>query len=343
MSIPSTLNTSDCFDDLISLKDYCSSIPSTSGYYIDDAGITLHELNKYIGSEYQTGAELFVDKRSFSIAVIESQINTHLSAKYNNRTLIEGKRVGFFQDNQQLVSSPGGLAGIKFKLQNTTSYLREYFAEVSLQLNYTGDVTVYIYDLIQGSILDSFVITCLPYQISTVYPQIKIDSSRNLTNIAFLYDTTGIESVNTLLSESGCSSCNNYSITCESMTAQGIQIGSASQKIENSCTPLTNTAGMSVVFSLSCNNRGWLCSIGNLLAVPMIYKTAELIMEYALYSVNERVNNATIIPEKLEERRILYRDNYDKTINNVLKNISLPSDAKCFECSQPIRYATMLP
>ena len=343
MSLPATLNTSDCFDDLISVRGHCSDQTPTSGYYIDDAGVGMAELNRYIGPEFTSGEALFLQKKNFAIAVIENQINTHLSAKYVSRTLIEGKRSGFYQDNQIIQGAPGGLAGIKFRLSNPTSYLRTLIAEVSLQLNYNGDVDLYLYDLIQGSIVQTFQITVLAKQISTIYPQIKIDSSRQLMNMALLYDTTSKPSIKSILNTTGCSSCSNYSVTTANLQVQGIQIGAADQKIDSSCVPLEHTAGMSVVYSLSCNHRGWLCSISNLLAIPLIYKTCELLMEYALYNTTERVNSLTIIPEKLEERRMLYRDNYDKAIRNVLSNISLPSDAKSFECSQPVRYATMLP
>ena len=66
-------------------------------------------------------------------------------------------------------------------------------------------------------------------------------------------------------------------------------------------------------------------------------------MEYGLFNVSERVNNQTIIPEKMEERRAMYQQKYDSSLKNILKNIALPSDAKCFECSQPVRFETMLP
>ena len=66
-------------------------------------------------------------------------------------------------------------------------------------------------------------------------------------------------------------------------------------------------------------------------------------MEFSLHS-SDRNNSKTIIDvEKNEGRMNFYADKYKESIENVLKNMRLPTDSKCFMCREKNKTVTMLP
>lgn len=350
MSLPVTQNILSCFDDLITL-DGCSNVPSSSGFTMGDIGITKHEIDQYINKEYQSANALFEAKKTFSINLIANQIHNHLQPRYKGTTLVDGKRVGFIADNKQTQANTGtNWVGQEFNLKNNSSFIELFISEVSLFTNYTGDIEVRIYDLKTGNILKdpsgndySFTITTVGDEVSTVYPQIKIQSAKKELDIVIVYNATGITPYKVSTIEQGCSGCNPCNRTRYS-DVYGITIPNASGIIKQSLSYTGYTGGMSVVYSINCSPNQWLCSVSNIIALPCLYKIASEIMDYALNS--DQMNPKTFAQfnfEKLKERKDEYEFKYREALDNVLKNITIPNDPTCFFCQQKVLHTVMIP
>lgn len=351
MSLPVYQNILSCFDDIITL-DSCIDVTPTSGFSMQQIGITKFELGQYINKEYQSGAALFNDKKTFSIRLIANQIHQHLQNKYKAKTLVNSKRVGFINDNKESQPNTGtDWAGQEINLKNNNSFLELFISEISLFTNFTGDIEVRIYDLMTGTILKSesgldfvFIINSIAGEISVVYPQIKIQSPKRGLNLALIYNSTGIVPYKLTTIESGCVSCDPCSHTRHS-DVWGITIPNASNIIKSSITHTQYTGGMSVVYSINCSYDKWLCSISNLIALPLLYKTASEIMDYALNN-SDQINSKTfgeLNYEKIKERRESYEFKYREAMDNILSNIVLPNDNVCFQCEQNIIRTTAIP
>jgi hypothetical protein len=351
MSLPVTQNILNCFDDLITL-DGCDNVVSTLGRTMMDVGITKHELDQYINKEYQSGTELFNDKKSFSIAIIANQIHSHLQAYYRAKTLIDGLRVGFIQDNKEAQPNTGtSWLGQEINIKNNTSFLELFISEVSLFVNYTGDIDIRIYDLKTGNILKDasgkdfvFTMTSIAGEVATVYPQIQILSSKKEVDLAFIYNSTGVTPYKVALHSDGCLTCNPCNST-RYTDVYGISIPNGSGIIKRSITHQGYTGGMSIVYSLNCNTDQWLCSISNLLSLPLLYKTASELMNYALNN-SDQMNPKTLSlfnAEKIQKRMDQYEFQYREALDNIINKIVIPKDSVCFTCNKRIIRTTTIP
>ena len=344
MSQNPTLNTSNCFDDIISIKGLCTNVVPTSGFYIDQAGVTLQECNDYIGSDYESGDELFEDKKDFAINIISSQILTYLTPRLKTNSLINDKRIGFTNDNLVVVQPDASYQskGIQFKVTNRQSYLDLFISEISLQINYTGDVVVYLADLMTDTIIETFLITTSDKVISTIYPQYSIPANRKDRNLILFYETEGKPSYQTTINDGGCVGCNPSNV-CQMVTSSAFKMNSGVQKIQSNIVSSNDTGGMSVVYSVNCNHKNFLCSISNLIALPLVYKTCAEIVDYGMNNVSDRINTQKIVDRDiLQKRKDVFEFRYREAMDSALRNIN-PTDSTCFECNELISNRIILP
>lgn len=344
MSLPVTLNTSECFDDVIALRGACTAITPTSGLYLDQFGVNLNEINQYIGSEYAKGEDLYEDKKAFSIDLIANIILTALHPKLKGASLIDSHRIGYFNDSLVSVSGDAtyNSGGINIRINNTGSYVQMMIAEISVHLNYTGEVNLYLADLRQNKILQSFQIQSVAGEYGTIYPQYKIESPRQITDLFLFRDTNSKPSYRTNVNDTDCVSCyptnrNGMVSATAAMMNGGVPI------IRGNMQGANNTAGISVVYSLSCNHRSWLCSFSNLLAVPLGYKIAAEIVDYGMNNSTQRINTAKIVDrDVMDKRKAEYEFKFRESLDNVLKNIRY-TDNVCFECNKSVANIIALP
>lgn len=342
MSIPVTQDTADCFDDVISLRGACGNQRPTSGIYLDAYGMSLIELNKYISQDYESGEDLFIEKRAAAIQIIENMVLTALHPKIKGRTLIENYKVGFSNDNLQVIAPSGPNKGLNIKIENASSFLTLFISQISLQLNYTGDVSIYLADLRQGKIIETFQIAALPQEIITIYPQYSLAIEKGTKDLILFYDTTGRPSYKTTVNSSGCSGCQPYNRN-GMVSVKAFTMADAVQKIASNLQSSDDTGGLSINYSLSCDYRAWLCSTSNLFALPIAYKTIAEILDYAINSYTERVNNATIVDrEQIEKRKVEYEYKFREALDRSVRAMRV-TDHQCFECNSLIQTVIALP
>lgn len=340
----------DCFQDLISIRGGCDDVIPTSGLYMDEIGLSLNNLDEFVTKDYKDSYDLFGRKRDFAMEVIAKQIHNHLSSKYLSNTLLEGQRNGFYQDNLQLISGASGIRkGLNLELQNCDSYVDLYLSEISLQVNYTGEVKVFIYDLMTGILRDTITINAVAKDVVTVYPAKTYTSWRKKLNLLFV--TKAVDAQNnevvldavkaTVTSSGTCSDCvGNHSL----VRTKAVTIPEASEKIKSNLQNSSDTGGLSVVYSLNCNHKQWLCSHSQSIALPLLYKTGAELMLFAQVAMNERVNTLTFANgDKLEQRLLQYEGKYAEAMDNLLRHIKPPSDSRCFSCNRTIVKTVALP
>jgi hypothetical protein len=342
MSIPVTQDTNDCFDDVISLRGACGNQRPTSGIYLDAYGMSLLEINKYISEDYESGEDLFKEKRTAAIQIIESMVLTAMHPKIKAKTLIENYKVGFSNDNLQVIAPSGPNKGLNIKIENTSSFLTLFMSQISLQLNYTGDVDIYLADLRQSKIIETFQVATSPQEITTIYPQYSLPIEKGTTDLILFYDTTGRPSYKTTVNSSGCSGCQPFNRN-GMVSVKAFTLADAVQKIASNLQTSEDTGGLSINYSLSCDYRAWLCSTSNLFAMPIAYKTIVEILDYAINSYTERINNATIVDrEQLEKRKVEWEFKFREALDRSVRAMNV-KDHTCFECNSIIQNVIALP
>lgn len=334
----------NCFADIIGYKGNCETFTPSSGLYIEDIGITAKEADFYINSEYRNGEELISDKIDFATTLVRKTIGNHFSSYINNKSLLNSKLLGHYQDSLSLKSgSVNTLGGISLLLNNSQSYFNVFVNSISLQLSTTQSVNVLVYNLVTGELLDTIAISCVANKISTSYVNKTYSSNKRKLDLIFVYDTEGLYSNTCQLDYDGCATCTGYTYSNNYISAQPIYLTETDTKIRSSLTSNSHTFGLSLNYSIQCSIDNWMCEIANLMALPILYKTGVEIMQYALYYSKRQTSSVNIDAENNEKRLSLYKQNYNEALEATIKKINIPKYDVCFKCEEYLRSAIILP
>lgn len=333
-----------CFDDLIAIKSTCNGSAGSSGLFIEDIDITASECDLYINSNYQNGGQLILDKIRFATEIVKKTISNHFSDHIISKSLIDSQILGQYQDSLNLKSgSVATLGGISLRLNNQNSYYNVFVNQISLQVNVTQDIDVFVYDLISGTLLDTIVVSAVANTVVSKTVNKTYSSDKRNLDLIFVYDTEGISSNTTVLSTYGCTSCNGYSYSNQYIYSTGITIGESDAKIRSSLTSSSHTYGLSVNYSIQCSIENWLCEIANMMSMPILYLSGAEIMRYALLSSKRQNSNVNIDYEQNEKRLAFFSEQYDIHLAATIKKINLPKYDPCFKCNDSVRSVIVLP
>lgn len=341
---------STCFDNLIGIKSTCTTTTGSSPFFIEDVGITADDCSQYINSEYANGIDFINDKIRFATDLVRKTINNHFSEYVNTKSLIESDSLGYYQDSLQLkLGALNIFGGISLQLINYSSFFNVFVNSISIQVNVTQTIPVFVYDLISGQLLDTINIDAVANQIVSKTINKTYSSSKQKLDLIFVYDTNGISSNTTSIYGYGylnnmiCPSCVGYQYKNYYLLTSGITIGSAATKIRSSLTTAQHTSGLSINYSIQCSIDNWLCQVANLMAMPILYKTAMEIMTYAIYYSARGTARVTNDADTNKEALAFYTNAYNESLDNTIKRINLPQNDPCFRCNVAVRSTIILP
>lgn len=338
-----------CLDNLVGIKSICTETESSSGLYIEDIGITANEADMYINSEYANGEALITDKISFANKLVSKLIANHFSNHIITKSLIDSKTLGIYRDSLVLQPAiPANYGGINLRLNNGNSYLSIFVGSISLQVDVTQVIPVKVINLITGLVIDTFNISAVANTIVTKVINKTYECERQNLDLIFVYDTTGIQSNNTLLANfgiggTGCAGCMGYRYTNSYIYSAPVYIPTASQLIRLNLVGGQHTFGVSINYSIQCSINNWLCDIANLMSLPILYKAGELIMDYATLYSNRQTSDVNIDAERNKERKLLYQTEFNNAMEATIKKVNLPKGDVCFKCNEPMQYAFIAP
>jgi hypothetical protein len=331
-----------CFDNIISIRELCSAItPQT--FYLNDIGINANEIEG-IGTADYTGVEDFITQKSeFAIRQVQGDIYGHLSPHYRASSILASNRVGAEANTKTLIAQTG-YVGIEVKMHNPASFVDFTLSDLSIYTNFTGTVPVLVYDLLQGKLLGTINIESVAGQISTGYESLTIAAPRKQLHLWLGYNSTpdSISSYKTT-TNSGCSTCTGFTFNNRFIRATGAQVASPFTAV--TVDSLTHTGGLSFNYSVTCNHYDWLCVHRQILGLPFLYRTGMEIMQHArIAAINQRsMTITTVKKDVLEEKYNFYAQEYTANLQNVLRNMRLPSDVNCFHCNTLVKSITTLP
>jgi len=319
-----------CFDNIVSLREYCSAETPTSQIYLNDIGLGKAEIENIITGDFATVKSLVNATIAMSMKEITTEIYGHFSNKIKTHTAIETGNVGVPTDTYTLVTG-GGYRGVKLQLHNSANYLNFQLAAVSLFLDHSGLVNLLVYDLDQNKLLETIPVTAVAGQIVEVYPASLYGSYLQPLTLWIGYDATGIDSYKTLTRSSVC--CGNYGRNSEYLKTHGATV--SGDFIHSNLTYINDTAGVGVRYSIFCDAYSWMCTYSRMLALPIAYKTAsEIYRRGLMVSPNTRTNNSTTTNSDLLEKNFQWHESkYRESMDRLLKNIHLPNSSACFACN----------
>lgn len=327
-------------DGIISYKGGCTSV---SGLLLDQL-IPYTEAEQYVTADYGTAGELIEEKIDFAIDHIVNEMVTQFSSSYIPKTILENKRAGFISETQTLKAAAAQFRGIELRVCNQQSYLSLYVSSIDTYLNFTGAVSILVIDTMTGQTLDTIAVTSVAGEVVTTYVDKTYNAEKRKRRIAFVYDCTTIPNYLTNLIGSGCVSCNKGQYNLNGfITGRTIKYDTGDTPILANISSHSDTAGLSINFSLVCDNESWLCAHRKQLALPILYRTASLIMEFAYFNSDRFNTKASINRGDIKDRMSMYHTDYESQMKIILQNIQTPMDGICFTCKPRSKSITTLP
>jgi hypothetical protein len=329
----------DCFRNLIQVRDLCNVPLPKSGIYVDDVGVSLNDIEAFITYQYNNAADYFNARVDHAVREMTNTIYNYFQGQYNATSLVDSHRLGVY--NGSTLLKPGAnYRGIQMLFNQSDTFFKVSIGEVSLLVDQTTTVTVEVWDLRQNKLLDQIDIATVAGQISTGYLHKSFDSSKQPLNLFIGYDASSIGSYYTQIKSGLC--CGKISCNNSYVSAYGVEVDGAFY--DANATGINHTSGLSVVYDIACDHKSWICSHAESLALPLAYKTAEILVSDAAYNTSgERsTNHHTVNIDDLKERLAFYERKYKEVMTNWLSNMQVPNN-RCFQCNTPVRHKIMLP
>jgi len=331
----------ECLSEIMGLNGGCEDISSNAEIYLDTK-VTYSELNDFVDQtdvSKNTVAKLFGSLRDQAALELVGKINEQMAGGYIHKTVVKSQFIGDAGTTLTASAASAVLKGVRFQQYNSYPSYQYRVSRLGFIGNYTGNVTVIYYDGLTGQQLATDTVAAIAGQ------RIELNVNRTFRTeiLTVVYDATGIDGYQTTVNGSAgtCYSCrgnaNKINGYCygQALTAP---IG----------TPLDPTytndmGGLTVTLNVECDNQSWICNIKQQLGIAMLYKTAELAMEYGLNNTS-RENTSTIRDaSRLDDRHQMYHELYESNMKSALAAISLPTDSPCFVCKRKSRITQAIP
>lgn len=333
-----------CIDDIVGLKG-CGTSPYL--FYLNDLpGIVISDFDKAVSVESPTGQVALQENISLAAKHVRHKINAYLDGKYKRKTVIENGVAGYFNDDKEVISAQAGkLTGFEIRIDQYP-YLNFHLHAIKLFANTTGTVPVYVYDLIQGKLLDTINVSAVAGEIAVKVCDKTYATERQRLNLFIGY--ASLDSYKTsLLSpfatgfkechlQNGCyTGFSNY------IYFRNAKIGSSADKVRANVDSNETSSGLSLNYSLQCGFEEHLCSMSNLLAMPLAYKAGALAMMEMKHS-KRLTGVVTVYGKSHDELMNYYEAEHEKMMGELLQNMALPN-SYCFECTPRVKSVVSLP
>jgi len=331
-----------CLADTVGTTLTCDPITGRIG--VGELGVTQRELTDFMSADHAT-PEAFLAER---IAMAERIVTSDVLGRYSNRilvnTFLDRGRIGDFGDLQEVQSAAANtLNGLVLETCAPNANLKIEISRIEVYTDVPGDVDVLFYDLQDGSLLHTETITAVADEVTAVELSIQFIARRRtmrilaVTDLASFYRSTA--------GKGSCSTCKGDSFIHGIVKGYGATIDDAGPFKVANIERSQYTAGLAMIATVVCDHAAWLCEIKGQLVLPMGLKVAEEIQSFG-YNNIDRLTNRTITEDRLNqvrERANFYANKYADAMDRLFKNMPLPSDEVCFDCSRSSRHAIAIP
>jgi hypothetical protein len=326
----------DCFDGLISLDGTCAGNSGGVMSLQSLDGISESLIKDITGPE-DTPASMLAQCEKWARAHMHNEVITHMAPRIIGRTFIDRKHIGEPDDDQELLSGTG-IGGILVEIDQRQSNAVLRIGALGLYADFTGDVNIRIYDLEDGSEVDTYVITVQAGVSLTEDVQIILPAYRKRKAYFITHDLPDYYRTWT---SGSCGSC-HMGYYHGGVRVNGARLADGLQKKRTNLRISSETSGLMAVITVECDHAQMLCELRNALALPYLYKVGEALMRRGINAF-ARMNSTTINLDQLKENAAFYSGNYNSQMEKTLGKMRLPDDPMCFTCYKNARSVISIP
>lgn len=322
----------NCFNNLIGIRGLAGQTSSPT-YFLDDIGIN-RSLLEDINYTHQDVNQLMIDKIEFGAKQISQKILSLSASKIKTFDMLESNRIGFLAQNRDSVAAKTGYdVGASIELRSDRDFIKVYVSSISLFTQTTGDVSVRVYDLNTGQLLDTIAASVIAGQESYVDVDKEYKANRRTLELGFVYESTFDSYKTTVLENQSCGGCGGFSKQVGRFAfVRGIKILSSDNKLRTNVTSESDTAGMSIAYTVSCDFDEWICRSKPILSHAVFYSVGYEIAKYGLAST--RLNDSTLqLRDTLQSIRDFNEAALNDSFSNAIKSMVIPKCDYCFKCN----------
>lgn len=330
--------TLDCFDGLTGLANTCDAYAASPVVPLESFGIDETLIGQFIGPE-DTVASFLQGAEQQARLTIKSDVLSRYAARVIPRTFLHAQRVGEPDGHQTLVSGATGLNGILVEVNQHAANTRLALTGWRFYAATTEAVTFTVYDLADGSVVDTVVIDAVANTLSSVGTLVTIPLPRRTGRFFIAHDRPDwrVQQVG-----SGCSSCTGGAYKYGGVMVTGASLPASASMVRSNLRTSAKTGGLSVVVDVACDHAQYLCEARDMLAGPYVSKVVEMILRRGINAV-DRLNSQRINLDLLNERADRAGEEYTSAMTNLMGGMALPCDDICFTCAQYARVVTSAP
>lgn len=324
----------ECLRDYIGLRGCSTSVPESGLYLTDQPGISLVSLDKVADSEKQTYKAVWEAIQTRAINRLQSDVISEFAKKYHLRRLTESVKIRETIDAANDTAAANEYRGINIELaiHGDVNYGRSGLQVVHVQqIRFysqanINNVSFIVFDTDTFRTLENFTVDLV-----AGWNTIAQNKYYFTYNVFIGYDSSLIDSVELLIPEDSCCSCEEYGCGA---SIQGATYDSVSQTL----TTGTNTFGLAGTYSVQCSFETIVCNNKNLFKNALFNVLAYELMRERIYT--ERINKWTTVDRDIAKNEMMpdFYEQYLKELSQVIGGIDLNSGDCCLECDAPVHY-----
>lgn len=334
---------SNCIESLVKVPAYCGAIED--GIDITQLpGLSLKVADKASNEHQVTGTDMLLKLRKAAAEELINDFTAQVSEKFKAGTLIGENNVGYYTDNwPQQALEAGKMQGVQLYLDND-SLLELFIGTVKVAAETEVTTNLKIVDVITGKELHSIPFTTIAGGIVSVDVNKTFKYNRQRINLAILWDAGLTGTVQSSLNQSfvaSCLKCPNWGHSFMSLSARGVKIDSAAQKIDRNFQSTGWTNGLSISYSIQCGSEGFICQNRNIFQMAMLYKFGEKVYRELRFS--KRLNSVINYYEDDHEELMKWcTQEYQDKMQTLVKGLKMPKSI-CFSCHTPVKTIVRIP
>jgi hypothetical protein len=308
-----------CLSNLISTQGECD-VTGSSLSVTDLPFMSIKTGSKIIEEFDCTVDEMVTKLISQAVTYVKNDFKTRSKTLFKTGKIIRREDVTRFNECTDLVAADGLFKGY---LITNTSLSRSNILVERISAYIDGDVTLKVYNAIDGTELDSKTITAITginnYEINGSYAAEEI-------LIGFI-QSVGVHPPS---NETEFCFCNKYT------TLKPITIDDADYR---ECNTVNGKEMFGISYSIQCDIDSYMCEIREGFSFPILYKFGMLLHQKA--QMSERLNE-TILKFAKEDVYEYYEYEYNNNINSLIEGFNPPCD-DCFEPNSMVSVVSTAP
>lgn len=319
-----------CLTDYIGILG-CGSTTPESGLYINTLpGVSLRQIDQIADEDQITYQGVWDDVQERAVRRFETKVKAELSKRFKITTIQD---VVDITKNLETTTTANAakLRGFIIDLDNFVSenhfvvsnFQRIYIQQLFLYLTGAVNTTVYLFDAVKGTQLDSYSVTG-----AAGWNTINVNEAYTARKIFACYDATNVTGTDNLI-EKGFSCCE-----CE-INIEGAESNIAATVKESDLTKGENGYGLSGIFSSQCTYDSLVCNNKNIFSTAFWYLLGAELMSEVIYT--SRLNQYTTIgAQKAKELRLEFEERFKEELTSAVEGVNVNTYDCCLECNEQI-------